>query len=637
VDRLFAVDATLLDVSLRTLFQSVHRATHCPVQGEDIMLKEIILLKAVLYIRMSTLDQEDSPEQQRKELLARFGTNYEIVGEYLDEGKSGSKDVEKRTDFTRLLADSAKGGFQVILCYDLSRFSRLDTIEAAFAKKTLRDNGIRLVTVLEGEIDWNTSTGRIVDSVMSEAQHEYSVKLARNTLRGKLDRAKKGQPYGQLTPYGLSRLITEPQGTTRIIHRTERFRKPEDWKQHFVAGDDKEVAVVEGLFKDFNRSDVSYHELARKLNNQGVPSPSGKKWGYQTIIQILTNARYVGDLTIGKDGAGKFFRLDGDKIVVNTEKKMRTNKPDPLKIEGTHKGIIDRTLFDDVQKKVKRRWKSGKHACREEAFALGGVLYCGGCGKPLYGNDGTKRSKSRDGVKYSCKGEHRTPDCECGQWGIHEDEVLPFLLLVLLEQIDKRIVQQADAPVPQIPIRDTTRLEKRLEKLKSEYKVGLQRFLRLPEAMKEFGGDLDDELKQWKAEIDQIEQEIDVILNSEDSWGEVLRKRRAWWASMRDKLTFVATSTVRSQGRSYSAGVNLTDSAIRELFHRIDCRLTLWFERASAKRYRIVRGRLTAGTRHEEFDVPDFDKDGLPNLSKRAGERNGSDPARFDNPASDTV
>lgn len=589
------------------------------------MSKDIILMKAVLYIRMSTLDQETSPEQQRKELLAKFGKSYEIVGEYLDEGKSGSKDVEKRTQFTSLLADSGKGGFQVILCYDISRFSRLDTIEAAFAKKTLRDNGIRLVTVLEGEIDWNSSTGRIVDSVLSEAQHEYSVKLARNTLRGKLDRARKGQLYGQLTPYGLARLVTEPQGATRIVPRTERFRRPEDWSQKFVAGDEKEVAIVQWLFDEFSRREVSYHQLARELNKKGVPSPNGKKWVYQTVIQILTNARYVGDLTLGKDGAGKFFRLDGDQVVQNTEKKMRTNKPNPVHVQNTHTGIIDRPQFDHVQGKVGRRWKSGKHASREDGFALSGVLYCGGCGKPLFGNDGTKRSKSRDGVRYVCKGEHRTPDCECGQWGIHQDDILPFLLKVLLEQIDTRIIREADAPVPQMPIRDTTRLEKRLEKLNAEYKAGLQRFLRLPEEMQGIAGDLDDQLRNWKSEIGQMQREIDAIQNSDDSWSEVLRKRRCWWESIKEKITFVATATCRSQGRSYSSGVNLTDSAIRELFHRIDCRLTLWFERASAKRYRIVRGRLTAGTRKEEFDSPFF-------YERARGDSFASAP--FDYPAS---
>ena len=594
------------------------------------------MLRAVMYLRMSTLDQAESPEQQRKELLARFEKSYEIVGEYLDEGKSGSKDVEKRTDFTRLLADSAKGQFQVILCYDLSRFSRLDTIEAAFAKKTLRDNGIRLVTALEGEIDWNSSTGRIVDSVLSEAQHEYSVKLARNTLRGKLDRAKKGKHYGQLTPYGLARQITEPQGSVRIIARTERFRRPKDWDQVFVPGDEREVETVQWLFKEFATKDVSFHQLARSLNEKGIPSPNGGKWVYQTVIQILTNVRYAGDLSLGKDGAGKFFRLNGDQIVQNTEKKMKTNKPNPILVQGTHEGIVGREQFNEVQAKVKRRWRSGKHACREEGFALGGVLYCGGCGKPLFGNDGTERSKSRDGVRYVCKGIHRSPDTECGQWGIHEDDVLPFLIQVLLEQIDAQIIKKADAPLPQLRTCDTSRLEKKLEKLTAEYKAGLQKFLRLPNELQVIAGDLDDQLKNWKAEIDQTQREIESIQNGDDSWQDVLRRRLRWWVTMKERITFVATFTFRSQRRAYSVGSNLTVSAIRELFHRMDCRLTLWFERSSTHRYQIVRGRLIAGTRDEEFDSPTFDKDRLSSRSKGA-EGDGSAPAPFDHPGSEIV
>src|SRR5205807_8521232 len=98
---------------------------------------------------------------------------------------------------------------------------------------------------------------------------------------------------------------------------------------------------------------------------------------------------YVGDLSLGKNGAGKFFRLDGDQIIRNTEKKMKTNKPNPVLVQNTHDWIIDRPLFDQVQLKVKRRWKSGKHSCREDGFALSGVLYCGGCKKALFGNDGT--------------------------------------------------------------------------------------------------------------------------------------------------------------------------------------------------------------------------------------------------------
>lgn len=591
------------------------------------------MLRAVLYIRMSTMDQATSPEQQRRELLQRFGNTYEIVGEYLDEGKSGSKDVEKRTEFLRLLADSAKGQFQIILCYDLSRFSRLDTIEGAEAKKILRDNRIRLVTVVEGEIDWQTSTGRIIDTVLSESQHEYALKIASNTLRGKLDRAKKGKLFGQLTPYGLARRITEPNGAVRIVPRTETFQKPKDWEQVFIAGEDQEVSTVRWLFSEFSRRDVSFHQLARELNQQGIPSPKGKKWVYQTVVQILTNVRYAGDLSLGKDGAGRHYRLNGDVIERNTEKKMKTNKPNPVLIQNTHEALIERTLFDEVQAKVKRRWRSGKHSCREEGFALSGVLYCGGCGKPLFGNDGTKRSKSRDGVRYVCKGIHRSPDTECGQWGIHEEEIFPFLLRVLLEQVDTLTIKMADTPQPQLQSCDTTRLERKLAKLTEDYRAGLQRFLRLPADLHGIAGDLDDQLKKWKAEIEKTQEAIESIRNGDDSWNDVLRRRLQWWRTMKDRLTFIATFTFRSKRRSYSVGANVTDSGIRELLHRIDCRLTLWFERASTHRYRIVRGRLTAGSRQLDLDPADFDKNGLVPRSNGAAD-GGSDSALFDHPAS---
>ena len=81
-----------------------------------------------------------------------------------------------------------------------------------------------------------------------------------------------------------------------------------------MSGDEREVAVVKWLFGEFHRRDVSFHQLARELNDRGVPSPNGGKWVYQTVIQMLTNVRYVGDLSLGKNGAGKFFRLDGDRI-----------------------------------------------------------------------------------------------------------------------------------------------------------------------------------------------------------------------------------------------------------------------------------------------------------------------------------
>src|SRR5437764_583366 len=114
-------------------------------------------IPSVRYIRMSSDPQETSPEQQRTELkLLEKHFNYECRREYVDEGKSGSKATGKRTDFLRMIEDSNQRQFAVVTCWDLARFGRLDSLKAAKYKDTLRENGVFLHTVKEGQIRWDT-------------------------------------------------------------------------------------------------------------------------------------------------------------------------------------------------------------------------------------------------------------------------------------------------------------------------------------------------------------------------------------------------------------------------------------------------------------------------------------------------
>jgi DNA invertase Pin-like site-specific DNA recombinase len=114
---------------------------------------------------MSTAKQDTSIATQREaveRLAAKQG--YTIIREYLDEGISGD-DTERRAAFLRMREDSRAGDFEVILCWDVSRFGRFDSIEAGYWIKPIRDAGVCLVTVGEGRIDWNSSQGRIVFGV----------------------------------------------------------------------------------------------------------------------------------------------------------------------------------------------------------------------------------------------------------------------------------------------------------------------------------------------------------------------------------------------------------------------------------------------------------------------------------------
>src|ERR1039458_6259940 len=104
-------------------------------------------IPAAGYFRMSSDDQTTSIKQQEKEVvdLEQRG-GFRIVERYYEEGRSGSKDQDLRTEFNRMLLDAAVGKFKAILCYDSSRFARLDSIDGAIAKQMLRKHGVYLVT-----------------------------------------------------------------------------------------------------------------------------------------------------------------------------------------------------------------------------------------------------------------------------------------------------------------------------------------------------------------------------------------------------------------------------------------------------------------------------------------------------------
>ena len=151
------------------------------------------MVTAVAYVRMSSDKQEASSKQQREEikkLAKREG--YRIIRWYTDEAVSGDA-TEKRLIFQQMIKDAELGEFTAIVAWDQDRFGRFDSIEAGYWIYPLRNAGVCLVTVAQGRIDWNDFTSRIVYGVQQEAKHAYLVDLSRNTTRGLLARAKRGE------------------------------------------------------------------------------------------------------------------------------------------------------------------------------------------------------------------------------------------------------------------------------------------------------------------------------------------------------------------------------------------------------------------------------------------------------------
>ena len=148
---------------------------------------------AVIYARYSSDKQTEQSIEGQLNVCNDYAktNNIIVVGTYVDRAMTGKND--NRADFQKMLRDSNKRAWDTVLVYKLDRFSR-NKYEMATHKKTLRDNGIKLVSVMENIPD--TPEGIILESLLEGMAEYYSAELAQKVTRGMNECRKNGTYTG---------------------------------------------------------------------------------------------------------------------------------------------------------------------------------------------------------------------------------------------------------------------------------------------------------------------------------------------------------------------------------------------------------------------------------------------------------
>src|SRR5271166_6657592 len=151
-------------------------------------------MNAALYARVSTKDKGQDPEMQLTELrefAAKRG--WQVAGEFVDVGVSGSRDSRPQLDAMMRLAKTRK--LDVIAVWKLDRFGRslrhlVDTLEE------LKAVGCAFVS-LRDNLDLTTPAGRMMFHVIG-AMAEFERELIRERVRAGVAHARsKGQKLGR--------------------------------------------------------------------------------------------------------------------------------------------------------------------------------------------------------------------------------------------------------------------------------------------------------------------------------------------------------------------------------------------------------------------------------------------------------
>lgn len=299
-----------------------------------------VLIPAVIYARYSSSGQReesiDGQLRECREYARRMNLN--VIGEYCDYALTGTSD--KRPEFQRMIRDSAKGQFTVVIVWKFDRFAR-NRYDSAIYKAKLKKNGVRVLSAKEGIPDG--PEGVLLESIMEGYAEYYSANLSQNVKRGMYESALKLQTLGQ-TVYGL--------------------RKAADGRYE---QDPATAPVVRRIFEEYI-SGRPATDIYRDLNRDGFRTLTGGSFNKNSLRRILQNQKYCGIYEYAD-----------------------------IRVEDGIPAIVSKETFRKAQAMIKQHHEKPAAKKIEGGFLLTGKLFCGHCGDPMTGDGGT----SKTGKTYS--------------------------------------------------------------------------------------------------------------------------------------------------------------------------------------------------------------------------------------------
>ncbi len=148
-------------------------------------------MKAALYARVSTLDQE--PENQLAELRRYVDARGWTAQEFIDKGISGAK--HRRPALDALINDAKRRRFDVVVCWRLDRLGR-NLRHLILLIDELHALGVAFISLHEG-IDATTPAGRLQLHVLGAIAEFERARIAERVRAGLARAKKQGRRLGR--------------------------------------------------------------------------------------------------------------------------------------------------------------------------------------------------------------------------------------------------------------------------------------------------------------------------------------------------------------------------------------------------------------------------------------------------------
>lgn len=229
------------------------------------------IIRAAIYSRVSTEGQEQEGTSLQTQLEACLKyckqRKYEIEHKFSEAWSGRSLERPKLAELRELARSE---NIDIVVVYSLDRLSR-DPVHGVILMQEFEKHGITLEAATE-TVD-NSEVGKLVFYIKG-----YAAKLDAERRRDATGRGKKAMlKSGKM-----------PQGTGIGIYGYNWIR---EYKKRIPV--EREAKIVQRMF-EMVADGVSCFSIAKTLNEENIPTKSGKKWEPRTVCRIVRNPAYMG-------------------------------------------------------------------------------------------------------------------------------------------------------------------------------------------------------------------------------------------------------------------------------------------------------------------------------------------------------
>ena len=279
--------------------------------------------RVAIYCRVSTTrgSQEESLEAQKNGLrkVVNDNPNWTLFKVY--ENTDSSKNIYL-PGFQEMISDSYEHYFDIILVKSISRFNR-NTVDLLDTVNKLRLLGIEVIFQRENL----SSKDRDSDLFMA-----LSASLAQ----------AESESLSTAIKWGLKRRFET--GESKLYARKCYGYNNSETGELVI--NEEEALVVRSIFQLYLNG-CSVDLIIKELATNSINSPKGKEqWSKRTIQKILTNEKYIGNVTLGKTYTDTY---------PSNKQRVNNGAQDKYLMKNNHEPIISIEVFEKVQETIRIR------------------------------------------------------------------------------------------------------------------------------------------------------------------------------------------------------------------------------------------------------------------------------------------